>query len=237
MPLPIDSASGNFCSGAEPRSRGFTLIEIVVALALIGLLMGVAVGQMDRVFELEMKKTSNKLASTIRYLYNKAAMEKLYIRLVFDFEEQSYWVEATADPVVVVREDASTFAPKEGEKSGEGEEEPAESAEASAEEAPTEEGGVQKLKAPEPKFGAVDSFLLRPTKLPDSVFFKDLYVEHRQGAVEGGKESIYFFPNGYVEKAVINLRDEEDEVHYSLATNPINGRVSIEPEYRSLGGR
>ena len=63
-----------------------------------------------------MKKTSNKLASTIRYLYNKAAMEKLYIRLVLDLEEQSYWVEATSDPFVITREDAAKAAPKKEEK-------------------------------------------------------------------------------------------------------------------------
>ena len=124
-------------------------------------------------------------------------------------------------------------ASSEEEKSeGEGEE-----AASPEEEEPVFEDGVHKIKAPEPNFGAVDSHLLRPTKLPDTVFFKDLHVEHRQYPVEGGKEFIYFFPNGYVERAIINLRDEEDEVNYSLATNPISGRVSIEPEYRSLGRR
>ena len=231
---PIRHSFGDVLPRARSRpGAGFTLIEVVVALALIGLIMGVAVGQMDRVFELDMKKTTNKLSSTTRYLYNKAAMEKLYIRLVLDFEEQTYWVEATADPVVVAKEEPRTFASSEEEKSGEEGEEAA----PPEEEEPVFEDGVHKLKAPEPNFGAVDSHLLRPTKLPDTVFFKDLHVEHRQYPVEGGKEFIYFFPNGYVERAIINLRDEEDEVNYSLSTNPISGRVSIEPEYRSLGRR
>lgn len=220
-------------------ASGFTLIEIVVALAVIGLIMGVAVGQMDRIFELEMKKTSNRLASTIRYLYNKAAMDRMYIRLVLDIEEQSYWVEATTDPFVLAREDSSRPRPqetrkKEGEgvEASEGETPGGESAEGGG--GAAAEGEVQKMKVPEPKFGPIDSHLLKPVKMPDMVFIKDLYVEHARGPIEGGKGAIHFFPNGYVERAVINLRDEEDTVNYSLETNPISGRVSIEPEYRSM---
>jgi hypothetical protein len=59
-------------------------------------------------------------------------------------------------------------------------------------------------------------------------------VEHKEGEVDGGKEFIYFFPNGYVESAVINLKDEDDEINYSLKTFPVSGRVSIENFYRNL---
>lgn len=221
--------------------RGFTLIEIVVAITIAAMLMGVAVGQMDRMLDWEMKKASNKLASTIRYLYNKAAMEKLYIRLVLDLEEQAYWVEATADPFVVAREGGSSKESAAKQKKKEEEKKEGGEAEGNETEKAAKSGegeeGPKKLKPPEPTFGKVDSFLLRPTKLPDTVFFKDLQVEHRQGPVEGGKESIYFFPNGYVERAIVNLRDEEDQLHYSLTTRPLSGQVDIDNEYRSLGQR
>jgi prepilin-type N-terminal cleavage/methylation domain-containing protein len=77
---------------------GFTLLEIVVSLAVIGLMLGIVVSRMDTMLEWDMKSASTKLASTIRYLYNKAATEGLYMRLVLDLEEQAYWVEATTDP-------------------------------------------------------------------------------------------------------------------------------------------
>jgi general secretion pathway protein H len=195
---------------------GFTLFEIIVAMAVVGLIMGVAVSQMGNLLERDMKKASNKMAATIRYLYNKAATESLYIRLVMDMDEQAYWVEATADPVAVARIDEDTKNDEEEE----------------AEE--LEEGEVPKLKPHKPRFGQVDSYLLKPSKLPGSVFFKDVYVEHRPGAVEAGKVALYFFPNGFVEEAVINLRNEDDDVFYSLKTSPISGRVGIESEYRRL---
>lgn len=221
------------------RSRGFTLIEIVVSLFIVGLILGVVVSRMDSMLEWDMKAASNKLASTIRFLYNKAATEGLYIRLVLDMEEQTYWVEATADPFVISaggegkgkeeKEKEKAKEGKEGEAAAEGETPPPEQAEEGGE----TPGGVQPLKPPKVVFSQVESFLLKPVKLPESVSFKDLYVDHRQGAVEGGQESIYFFPNGFVEHAVINLRDDKDEVNYSLETNPVSGQVSIENRYRT----
>lgn len=218
---------------------GFTLFEIMITLAIVGLMMGLVVVGMTRSVDRNMKKTANRLSSTIRYLYNKSAMEGLYIRLVFDIDERSYWVEATADPFVLSKEAGKGAAAKkkkdEKKKEGEAKDAAKEGEEKGEAAKGGEEAGPQKLKVPEPKFGQVDSYLLKPTKLPDSIFIKDIQVEHKSGPAEGGQESIYFFPNGYVERAIINLRDEKDEMNYSLATNPISGHVSIEDRYRRMG--
>lgn len=223
---------------ARPSSNsGFTLFEIIIALAIVGLIMGIAIGGMDRFLELDMKKASNKLAATIRYLYNKSASEGLYIRLVLDVSEQNYWVEATTDPVRVAKEDKDEARkkPKKDKTKDKDKDKDKDKEEGEGEEKKGGgEEGPEKLTPKEPTFGQVDSFLLKPTKLPQTVFFKDVYVEHRTFPIDGGKASIFFFPNGYVESAVINLRDEDDEVHYSLKTNPISGRVSIENFYRNL---
>ncbi|MBI4223494.1 MAG: prepilin-type N-terminal cleavage/methylation domain-containing protein, partial [Deltaproteobacteria bacterium] len=56
----------------KSRNSGFTLIELLVALALIGLILGLAVGRMGKLLDREMKHAANRLGSTIRYLYNKA---------------------------------------------------------------------------------------------------------------------------------------------------------------------
>lgn len=208
--------------------RGFTLFEILVVIAIAAIIMGLAASQVNRIFELNMKRASQRLASTIRYLYNKSAMEGAYIRLVLDLDEQSYWVEATADPVVIPRGEGGEASDSRS-KAKSGKEVDGEAG-AHVE---GEGGKPGKIKPPEVTFGQVDSHLLHPTKLPDSVFFKDIYVEHRPLPIEGGKEAIFFFPNGYVERAIINLRDEDDETNYSLKTNPVSGRVNIENRYRS----
>jgi prepilin-type N-terminal cleavage/methylation domain-containing protein len=219
---------------------GFTLIEIIVALFVVALMLGVVVSRMDSAPGWEMKKTANRLASTIRYLYAKAASEGLYMRLTLDLEEQSWWVEATTDPFMMETAEKDRSKEKKKKESGQekqGEDETSASAEGGkpAEEG-AKEGEPETLKPHEAVFTQVEARLLKPEKLPDSVRFQDVYVEHREGAVEGGKESIYFFPNGYVEHAVINLQNEDGDVHYSLETNPVSGRVSVEDVYRTFSG-
>ncbi|MFH1831023.1 MAG: prepilin-type N-terminal cleavage/methylation domain-containing protein [Pseudomonadota bacterium] len=208
--------------------NGFTLLEIVVSLAVVSLILGVVISRMDTMLEWDMKKASNKLASTMRYLYNKAASEGLYIRLVLDIDENAYWVEATTDPFVISTGEEGEKSAKQTKKT-EGEQ----GAETKGLEGLTEEEEGYGLKPSEPVFTPVESHLLKPTKLPDTVFFKDVYVEHRRTGVDAGKESIYFFPNGYVEHAVINLRNDDDDINYSLETNPVSGRVNIEDRYRT----
>lgn len=197
-------------------------------MAVLGLVLGVAVSRMGTMLEWDMKRASNKLASTIRYLYNKAATEGLYIRLVLDIEENVYWVEATTDPFMISAgdEDVGSFkgGSKETEEGEEGE---------VAEDEMMDDGEPYAIKPHEPVFNPVDSYLLKATKLPDGIYFKDVYVEHDRGSIDGGKAEIYFFPNGMVEHAVINLRDDDDKTNYSLETNPISGRVNIEAHYRT----
>ena len=215
--------------------RGFTLLEIIVSIAVISLILGVAISRMDTMLEWDMKKASSKLASTMRYLYNKAATEGLYIKLVLDFEEQVYWVEATSDPFVMSTGEEEVRA----KRGGFFDKKPEEGEEAQAAEGETGEEGSEEDYAIKPKkatFSKVDSYLLKPTKLPGTVFFKDVYVEHERGVVDSGKAEIYFFPNGMVEHAVVNLRDDDDETHYSVETNPISGRANIEARYRTREG-
>ncbi len=207
------------------KRSGFTLLEIVVTMAVLSLILGVVVSRMDSMLEWDMKKASNKLASTIRYLYNKAATEGLYIKLVIDFEENVYWVEATSDPFLISAGEEEAGLGKKGNKAAEGE-----AAEGGEELA---EGEPYAIKPTEPVFTKVEEYLLKPTKLPGTIRFKDVQVEHDRSTIDGGKAEIYFFPNGMMEHAVINLSDEDDEVNYSLETNPVSGRVNIEDRYRT----
>ena len=65
-------------------------------------------------------------------------------------------------------------------------------------------------------------------------YCKDVMSEHQPQPAEEGQATINYFPNGYVEHAIINLRDEDDELNYSLETNPITGFVTVRNEYRTL---
>lgn len=213
-------------------AHGFTLIELIVVIAIMAMIvMGLVTG-VRRISDKNLKQTAIRLSSTVRYLYDKAAMDGLYIRLVFDLgeEKQSYYVEASTDPVVVAKDDSEKKRDSDTDK---------DEKKAAAEEAlekgegDSSKGDKYAIKPAAPKFGKVDSFLLKEVKLPAGVRIKDICVEHRKVPIDQGSEFIYFFPNGYVEYAIINITNKNNTVNFSVETNPATGKTNIKREYRS----
>lgn len=230
-----------FNKHSKTSQSGFTLFELIVAIAVVGLMVGVVVSRVDDWFGVNIKRAANRISSTIRYIHDKATTQNLYVRMVFDFEKNSYWVEATSEQYLLTTkevEEADKLAEEEErqkeekEKKVEGEV----TAEAGGEDiegiADTEIQSVKKYRTPQ--FGAIDEFLLKPVSLPDGVFLKDVYTSHDKGPVSGGQAFIYFFPNGYVEPSIINLKDENDEINYSVEVNPIIGNTYLRDEYKGM---
>ena len=211
-------------SKAVRTNRGFTLIELLIGLAIIGLIMGLVVSKMGKLFEREMKNSASHLASTIRYIYNKSISEGVTLRLVFDLDEQKYWVESTS---------AEHFAlKKEGEEDQTPKKKTEKKEEKGKKKEEKKEAGSESITPKEATFTKEESSLLKAVQLPKGVYFKDIYAEHQTAHLSEGQAYIYFFPQGYVERSVINLRDKEDAVHYSLTLNPITGAVVIERGYK-----
>lgn len=174
------------------RANGLTLIELLVAMTIVGLIFAVAATSLRSVFNVNLKSGAAHLASTLRYLSNKAVTDHLYLRMVYDLEEQSYHVEESADPFVVSAEEeqkSDSFTPSE-------------------------------------------STLLKPTKFPDGVFFKDVSVSYLPQKREHGQAVTYFFPDGFATATLINLKNEEDEDHYSVELLPLSGKVKVEGQYK-----
>ncbi|MBL7684431.1 MAG: prepilin-type N-terminal cleavage/methylation domain-containing protein [Deltaproteobacteria bacterium] len=204
---------------------GMTLIEILITVAIIGLIMGLAVGIFNDTSS-KLSDLATQLSGTIKYVYNEAAVKNQYYRMLIDLNDQSFSVEASSEPFKIGNNEEGT-ADLEDEKlkplSEKNEPAPADSA------PPTEEASGA---PPAPgTFSSVSSYLLKPIKLPDSIRIKDVYVKHSEKRVESGKTAIYFFPNGWVEKAVINLSDEKGESFYSVETFPMTGKTKIRSEY------
>lgn len=206
---------GRLASKRQNNASGLTLIELMVAMAIVGLIFAVAAVGLRSAFNVNLKKTASSLASTLRYLSNKAVTEHQYLRMVYDLDEQSYHVEASENPFVVSSE------PEEEEKKPAEEETPEDSEEAE------EEADESK-----PVFTQLESRLLKPKKLPSDVFFKDVTVSYILGKREQGQVFTYFFPDGFATPTLINLRNEEDVDYFSVELFPLSGRVKITSEYR-----
>ena len=198
--------------------RGLTLIELMVGMAIIGMLVALVVGGASRLFDADLKEKSSQLASTIRFLYNKAATERVYLRLVLDIDDNSYHVEASSEPFQVTRMTEEDLAERKRRLE----------ALARGEKPPEDE-----TPPPNP-FSPAESYLLKKVSLGDNVLIKDVQTDYTDAKVEEGEIYVYFFPNGYATPAIINLMDADDETNYSLEVLPLSGRVRIENEYRDF---
>ncbi|MEM7008557.1 MAG: prepilin-type N-terminal cleavage/methylation domain-containing protein [Thermodesulfobacteriota bacterium] len=75
------------------KQEGFTLLELLVVILIIGAFFFVAVPKFQDLTQVNLKSASRNLTATIKYLYNEAAFKKTIHRLVFDVENGEYWVE------------------------------------------------------------------------------------------------------------------------------------------------
>lgn len=196
---------------------GLTLIEILVSLTIVGVAVGVAAMGLRSAFDVNLKKSASRLSSTLRYLSNKAVIDQVYLRMVYDLDAGSYRVEQANDPFVISPEKEKAEITEEGG---------------------TQEVGEKKVKEKQKEgekasaFAQAESSLLKPTKLPSGVAFKDVSVSYLSQKAVGGAASTYFFPDGYATPTIINLRNKEDDIHFSIEVLALSGRVTVKDEYK-----
>lgn len=205
--------SGN--RGSHPR--GMTLIEIMIVVAMIGGIMALATYVMFPSDDSKVRDEANRLAGTIKFVYNEAAIKNKYYRLVYHLEEGSYQVESSTEPFHVAMEEEGAKPQPTPVPQGEG----GETAESGAEPGAAAGGG----------FAADEGLMVKPVKFPTGVKFKDIFVMHSPERQEFGTAYSYFLPNGWAEPVVINLADEDEESFYSLEVNPLTGKTTIRTEY------
>lgn len=69
--------------------NGFTLIELTLVIALLGLLLGLVIPRLPDISGSRLDATARRIAGTVRHLYNEAALSGLEHRLAFDLDKNS----------------------------------------------------------------------------------------------------------------------------------------------------
>lgn len=179
--------------GHREAARGFTLIELVVVMAVIAVVTTSVVVGIGNIRGASVQTEAGKLALTIRYLYNLSVLNGKNYRLVVDIAGGTYWGEeqASRDPCksyLLPGEDGleDNLDVGKGDKDGEGKQAPA-------------------------SFGAAKSKLVKKRKLPKGIIFAGVMTSHQSELSTGGVAHVNFFPNGTAEAAMIYVGDKEDE--------------------------
>jgi general secretion pathway protein H len=206
------------------RHRGFTLIELGVALLVAGLLMAVAIPTFSSVTRAQLRSRSGELAGAIRAMYGHAAVSGRSCRLAFDLDGGSYWAECAKGVVRLSREHERT---QNGARLESAQEKLAADL-AEEQQRGRELSAKDKVRA---ELAAKDSFTaanipdLHKIQLGKQVHFSDIWVQHQAERYTSGRAFLYFWPSGLTESAGIRLAQGDDV--YSLIVSPLTGRVRV----------
>ena len=184
-------------------ARGFTLLEVMIVIAILVLVSGVALTSLDSLTGTQLRTQTNRLAAAIRHAYNRSVADGLYMRLVINIESDRYFVEGSYTP---------TFIPAEQRKEGEANDRNKYAVD--DDETP---------RAPANHFVRV----IEEVAMEKGIGIDGVITAGQEDEFRSGVAHIYFFPNGFVEPAMIYTTDG-DKDFYTLIINPMTGHVRRE---------
>ncbi len=218
------------------KPKGFTLIEVLVVIAIVTLLMTVGLSSFDKLSGVKLSKETNRLAAAVRYTFNRSVALGLYMRMVIDLDTEAFHVEASESPQFLRKTPVEAgldpddpenedVAPGKHHKPKKDKKDKKSSDEAGPL-APTPPEGEPLPGAPisgRARYQQDD--VIGPTKLEGGAGVDTVFVGGTDNGINTGKAYIHFLPNGWVEPTVIWTTDGEG-TFYTLRINPLTGRVN-----------
>jgi prepilin-type N-terminal cleavage/methylation domain-containing protein len=74
-----------------PQSKGFTLIELAVVIAILGVMIALVAPMLGELGEANLKRSARHLTGMIRFLHEESQAKKYEYRLRFDIQDGRYW--------------------------------------------------------------------------------------------------------------------------------------------------
>ncbi len=221
VPRPMPEGRRAPARGVRRRlARAMTLVEILIVMAIIGIMMGVIVAGSGQTSSARLRQSGALITGAVRVAYARASSMSRPTRLVFDFEKQTITLEESDAPMLVQSKDVT----------GTGGADPVTEAEKNA----VAEGQriVAGPQAPRATFKAVTDagFGKEPKPLPSGIQFRSVQAAHDDAVRRTGRAYLYFWPGGQTERAVVQVRigdKDEDSDTLSLVVSALTGKVEV----------
>lgn len=197
------------------NKRAFTLIEILIVLAIIAVVMGLGYPQIKRIYRSNLRSAAAQMAGMIRYGYDISVIKGRIHRVVFDFDKKVYRLEVSnTDELVSLEEET---AQDEGKKK---------------EEQKKEEAASKEEPQKAPAFSPAEGETGKDKSLPSGITFDSVENVSTKKKTTSDVAYLYFFPSGMTEDVIIRFSGEKNNTgFYSLRVNPSNAKVVIEGRY------
>ena len=104
-------------------ASGFTLIELMLVLAIATLLVGGSVYGIRSISKTKLRTSTARLGGAMRYAFNQSLINGRYLRLAIDLDEGKFWLEQSDRRISLRsgRKQHATYEHEEGEQEREGE--------------------------------------------------------------------------------------------------------------------
>lgn len=217
----------SFLPVARHPPRGFTLIELSVALTLLALMLGSVVVGIGALTGSKARAAAGELGGVIRSLYNTAALSGKTCRLVFELPGKK--AEEGATRYRAECASGATTAQRERE-AGDKRRREDESAFDSRSEKPTLEAlmAAEKNRVDNTfKYSTYSSPEIAPREIPAEVTVS-VWTRAQRDRVRNGVVYLYFFPQGFTEKTQVYFQ-QGDNV-WTVSVSPLTGKTSVVAE-------
>ena len=193
--------------------RGFTLVELMVVMAVIGSAALLVVPAMASLTGANARRSAGELAGSMRALFEIAGLRHATCRLVLDLDKSTWRAECAQGRAGV---------------STDGKEDLVERARSLA-----ARGYVPLFSLVEAfqavleksKYGELGDRLVSKRELPGGARFGPVEVEGRQDPFEKGSAYVYFFPGGRAQAAKVPVID--GNFRYTVVLEPFTGRAAV----------
>lgn len=240
------------------RERGMTLIEILIVLLIVGMIMWSASMSMGAANQAEVISTTNKLASTVRFAYDRARFTGYYYRIHIDFDKRSFQLQKAEDAMYLPATSRDGELLKANfDKAEDQAERDKQASEAyyssiaaqvlsgSGPDDPFDPYAVQEKNVPRQRPPLFEAFADDDTlgglgeviELPEDVEILSVQTDADPEPITAGEADLYFFPRGQTQLAAIQLKGKPklrqrmqgvENIEYTIMVQPLTGKVSVE---------
>ncbi len=178
--------------------RGFTLLEVMLVLGIVSGLILLGLPRLQGQKN-KIKQVVRQVATLSREIRNHARLKRMTYRVAFRIDEKksAYWIESASGNVLIPSEATLEKMQKLDEK-----------------------------ERPANPFQKTDKPIKGEKELPSGIKFKSVETPSHKEPMTSGIAYVYYSPEGLVEKAVIQIANENNAT-WSLIFNPLTGQADI----------
>ena len=190
-------------------SKGFTLIEILITVALVSLVMFAAVVSLNGAFRVSFDNFSRKLAINLREARDRAYLNNRLVRLRVDLDKQQYVFEEAPPNFLVPKSSDQSLSQREKE---------------------------DKEKAEEGIFQILKQINKDAEKMPRGIKLVEIILPRQRDPFKEGTVDVFFYNNGSADGAVFHFEDDDHDKQ-SLILHPVTGQSKVRPGFVNAEGK